>query len=898
MHAYRALSQPLRRRGLPGSGVCGCWGNGTEAASGCDMSFLRTTRPHGSYGRGRKMMKAGKKNLQGKQAWDNTVSDLTVHRATPEELIRRHELHKSKNQMLAQWELREKTLKKKWRKQRHGTPDPLEKRRLAIVKEILFDQYQLQDVLERSDRALAVVKDLFGDAPHRHPDSSQAPIVQKSDPATQLSILSESVMDRQALNEVERDESFINQLEDSEDEQDVSVNFQSNTNTNRVLHHLKQEEESASKLWAPERFKTPGRMQAVTPPLTPYTPAASHSLDQTALNATTAVRRTMSRLLTEDERSDESTVIGQVLNPLLRKQKQAGTKVKKKPSSYTPPHQKTDYSLSDTTFHFQNSNQSSLDVLNNMIKDVEHELEEYERHTGREVTSLQKGYGLTGFSLTLVSSLSRLVRYVKEGEIQLLQEMSKRQRLEVELSEHRALIDALTAEILSLKEENVATQKRLQQYIVATDEQLSSFIRVLELNKTFSATDSKAVLVRSTSTSQESATSNVKFCRPATFRKEDNEQLKVSQEDLPTKLHQWPSPSQAGKKGIDLPAHVFQPAVLLSPPRQKSHQEFSSEALKMTVPSRPTFQDLFPLEKEQGEHQNTASSPRSLNTQNSSEEKQLFNQKWKAAVLEEDLENLSQASSFLSLPRTQYTTQSDIHQLRNPVCAEGPKMVGEDAGKGDGQCSHAADETGLNENLVARIAQLTKQNIVIRSQLSKSRTRALEVVEGEQAIKTQNGPSETSLNGGSPGLDHKMQIASPPTIQTRLEERIAELNRQSAEARVKLLQMIEQQKQPTAASPPISPIPLQPVWTENEGKRTEVSIPQSEPVDRLMDDTPSPASKVSEKSFSRIAWGVNNKICSPLSITSESGRVIPVAQKAKTEKRREEGWFALSTHVK
>lgn len=29
------------------------------------------------------------------------------------------------------------------------------------------DQFQLQDVLARSDRAMAVVKDLFGDAPRR-----------------------------------------------------------------------------------------------------------------------------------------------------------------------------------------------------------------------------------------------------------------------------------------------------------------------------------------------------------------------------------------------------------------------------------------------------------------------------------------------------------------------------------------------------------------------------------------------------------------------------------------------------------------------------------------------------------------------------------------------------------
>lgn len=41
-------------------------------------------------------------------------------------------------------------------------------------------------------------------------------------------------------------------------------------------------------------------------------------------------------------------------------------------------------------------------------------MEEYERWTGREVKGLQKSQGLTGFTLSLVSSLCRLIRYLKE----------------------------------------------------------------------------------------------------------------------------------------------------------------------------------------------------------------------------------------------------------------------------------------------------------------------------------------------------------------------------------------------------------------------------------------------------------------------------------------------------
>lgn len=36
-----------------------------------------------------------------------------------------------------------------------------------MYHQVLSEQYHMQDVLERSDRAMAVVKDIFGDAPRR-----------------------------------------------------------------------------------------------------------------------------------------------------------------------------------------------------------------------------------------------------------------------------------------------------------------------------------------------------------------------------------------------------------------------------------------------------------------------------------------------------------------------------------------------------------------------------------------------------------------------------------------------------------------------------------------------------------------------------------------------------------
>lgn len=92
--------------------------------------------------------------------------------------------------------------------------------------------------------------------------------------------------------------------------------------------------------------------------------------------------------------------------------------VKRKPDMRTLSKQKKNMLSSSTTSTDLPSNNSSLDVLKHMIHEVEHEMEEYERWTGREVKGLQGGQGLTGFTLSLVSSLCRLVRYLKEVRIQ------------------------------------------------------------------------------------------------------------------------------------------------------------------------------------------------------------------------------------------------------------------------------------------------------------------------------------------------------------------------------------------------------------------------------------------------------------------------------------------------
>lgn len=862
------------------------------------MSFVRVNR-YSPRGGGRKTLKVKKKKTAVKQEWDNTVNDLTVHRATPEDLIRRHEIHKSKNRALVHWELQEKALKRKWKKQKPEISN-LEKRRLSIMKE-------MQDALEKSDHLMAVTKDLFVDFPRRRtgfpnvtvaPDSSQGPIVLNQDPVTQA-ILGDSVVEPQALNEIddEEEETVNSQSEESENELDNSLNSQSNMNADRFLHQLKEDNsELINKLWTDIQQKIATQSQITSSLGTPSSTSPSEE-KKAALNATNAVKRVHTRLQPEEssESLDSSYVVGQVLNS--RKQKQLLNQVKRKPELCAPSKQKGNMLSSSTaSTDLSSSTNPSLDVLKHMIHEVEHEMEDYERSTGREVKEPQSSQGLTGFTLSLVSSLCRLVRYLKESELQLRKEVETRQKLEQALGDHRELIDALTAEILFLREENTATQARLQQYMVTTDEQLISITHaikscpVINNNKASLAAERGATSSRIIGNPEGSAV-NANVSMPVMFRGEEVREF--PQEDLPVKLSQVPNPPDSVNLAHNFPAHMFEPAVLLTPPRQKSNSEFSplQDVLRRTVQTRPAPRippTVEIIEKEQTWEKKT--SPPSTDIQNSSEESHLFTQRWRVSHMGEDLENKTQAP-FVSLSQPLCNSLSNTQPLRNPEFSEEPPVLG------DGQQLRTDEALIQRKDIMARIAELTLQNSAIRAHLNNILWPGGEQGDGLRELNKQ----ETSHTSNMPATFP----ATRPLTPNSMEERIAELNRQSMEARGKLLQLIEQQKLVglNPSPPPTSPIqsPLR-AWTDwpqipdlkEGGKRTiEVSVPGAEAPETSKCSTVSPISGINTRRSS----GATSNSCSPLNATSGSGRFTPVNPRAKIEKQNEEGWFALSTHV-
>ncbi|KAG8534912.1 hypothetical protein GDO81_029961, partial [Engystomops pustulosus] len=136
----------------------------------------------------------------------------------------------------------------------------------------------------------------------------------------------------------------------------------------------------------------------------PVTPKGDPSNDQTALNATAAVNKVKTRLtLEEQEEPEDSSVIGRVLNPHPINPRKLQSKGKKKKPSHVSSSQST-APPAVSTHEASGCSQSGLDVLNHMIQEVERELEAYERESGREVSSVPQCQGLTGFTLSLVSS--------------------------------------------------------------------------------------------------------------------------------------------------------------------------------------------------------------------------------------------------------------------------------------------------------------------------------------------------------------------------------------------------------------------------------------------------------------------------------------------------------------
>ncbi|XP_029002166.1 spindle and centriole-associated protein 1 [Betta splendens] len=763
------------------------------------MSFVRVGRPQ-PHSKAKRPVRP-KTAAVTKREWVSTVSDLSVHKPTPAELRHRHEIHKSHNKAAAQWELREKALKRRFR--HGGSPAPLDQASLSIIREVFSDQLLLQDVLARSDRAMAVVKDLFGDAPRRqtgHPSvtmapncdsDSELPLLQKPDPPTQLSLLSQSMMDQQALNEIEASEECSDKDPYSCGNSRHSVIRRANVrkmktqSLDRVVQQPNQH---------PNFYQTYGEN-------VPDTPCTSgRGPDQTALNATVAIKRVRSRQKQLDETNEEASVlVSQVLNP------DVPFNHSEKLSSHPNRSRKCvsqSSELDGSSFASLNGDKSSLGMLQAMLTQVEAELNSMSPDTtpgAAQKPEQHRIQGLTGFSVALVSALGRLVHLIKQKEEEAHREAQERRRLEDELKEQRGLIDALTAETMTLREEAVTLQAVLQR-------------QTAELQQKFDT----VVLLMGDLGLQDDAPQD-----------SDIGAADYQSASVPEQLPQRPQVAKSA-------------AFLLSPPRQTNNFQHIPMAHPVLMQ-----QHLSPVDN-----------------------------------LSEDVSVRRSASSLTSLPLASLLTSS----------------------------SESLGSQIASEAMLAEITKLSRQNDMLRAQLRQDKGLGSGVGLSPNGSTEERRPSpcssgritplavedkRTSGSKSTDRLSHNIQNAdndrpaqqatSPNTLSvSSVEQRILELNRQSAAARGRLLELIEQQKQSVSSkvSPSVSPTP-QPTFSPHAGGGGgSPGVPFV-----------SPSGGCNEQSVSTRSAGPE---VSSLSSRGET-------RDGKTQMKRlrvQEGWFALSNHVR
>ncbi|XP_014830888.1 PREDICTED: spindle and centriole-associated protein 1 isoform X1 [Poecilia mexicana] len=744
--------------------------------------LLRTGRPQQQQPKGKRLIRP-KKAAAPKKDWVSTVNDLSVHKLTSAELCHRHEIHKSHNKAAAHWELREKALK---RRLRHAGGSPgLDHTSLSIIRDVFSEQPLLHDALAQSDRALAVVKDLFGDAPRRqtgHPSvtvapncdsDSELPVLQRPDPPTQLSLLSQSIMDQEALNEVEVSR------EDVRDE-DLSSSSGSRFIRRTNIRKTKTLTRATQKRKGHRLESHAGGKENI--PVTPI--RSGRAPDPTALNATAAVKRFLTKQRPSDQNEEEASVlVSQVLNAELPSRQSGRIR---KHTERTRKGACRALELDGSSFASLSGDQSSLGLLQDMLGQVKADLDTMSSDTAPESTgSLEPSgrQGLTGFSVALVSTIGRLVQLLRKREAEAQKEAEERRRLQEELKEQRGLMDALTAETMTLREEGAALQTGLQQRTADLEQKLDSVVLLM---------GGLGLLGEQTKPSRDSGgrVSQSCVCRSA-GGDEKTQQTRVS------------------------------PAVLLSPPQQCDNWQQSPGGHALPLQRRLSPSD----------------------TQRSRE-------------------NVQSRVSTSGLTRRRSVSSSSLPS-NEPALLPSPAAM------------------------LAEITELKRQNDLIKAQLSQAKSLG----SGDAGLA--DGRNERSKSGPASGAgERKMTVqhlqspegtssasqavsSSTPSV----EQRLLELNRQSAAARSRLLELIEQQKQSASLriSPSASPIPSSAV------------SPNAAAGGQSSEETVLPP----EREFGSHRQYAGSDASNSLSFESKTGEI------KHNEKRQErEGWFSLVAHTR
>eukprot|EP00118_Oscarella_pearsei_P009532 m.55302 g.55302 ORF g.55302 m.55302 type:complete len:365 (+) comp34452_c0_seq29:56-1150(+) len=118
----------------------------------------------------------------------------------------------------------------------------------------------------------------------------------------------------------------------------------------------------------------------------------------------------------------------------------------------------------------------SSNDLSVVMESLEKEISAYEEATGkpaRPLSQFPKGnaQSLTGFTATLVDSLARLTKYLKESQVQLDFEVKVRGQLLMTLEQQQALIDTLSSDVLRVQEELLGYVHQFHEHRIQSEKQ-------------------------------------------------------------------------------------------------------------------------------------------------------------------------------------------------------------------------------------------------------------------------------------------------------------------------------------------------------------------------------------------------------------------------------------------
>ncbi|WAR22927.1 SPICE-like protein, partial [Mya arenaria] len=313
----------------------------------------------------------------------------------------------------------------------------------------------LQDVLEKSDTMMAVVKDLFGDDPRRFegfPSVTSAPNSRKADVASSLVALPPEMRTRsEELSDSMMNASALNQLQDDSDLDDshpAPLNYQPKINMQRFQQFLEAEEKNTtlSTINGQAGLSHLGQLNGAI--------QSSHLPDTTGNTFRDASLRTPPKA---KKNADESL---DILKPPKSAMNDTGkiNKTKKRVPKPEP---------------VLNTSNLTLNELRKVLETLEDEIADFEQITGRRPPAERnRQETFSGYTLAIVDSVTKLTRYLRDCELQLRAEVMVREQLTEDVVQFRALVDALTSDIISTQEEFHKMSFEFQKFRLQTQEEM------------------------------------------------------------------------------------------------------------------------------------------------------------------------------------------------------------------------------------------------------------------------------------------------------------------------------------------------------------------------------------------------------------------------------------------